>query len=95
MQLEVPEYLSALNQARGQNLLDWHSTSPNTHSFGVGKITVEVMLDQRSKRWQWLLRHERSGTLTSGSSEDRDVAQQEAIAYAIHWVKNAMVGVLA
>lgn len=95
MNLDVPQYLAELTRAKDMHLLDWHSTSPNGYEYSVGRIKLVVSLDPRHMRWDWRLQHERSGVLTSGSSEDRDVAQQEAIAYAMHWVKHAMVGVLA
>lgn len=95
MELRVPEYIKALNTAKGQSLLDWFSPSQNRYEFTVEKLTVVVELDSATSKWQWALRHSHRGTLTMGDSESKDLAQQEALAYAEHWVRNAMVGVLA
>lgn len=95
MQLEVPQYLAELNRAADVSLLDWNSPAPNTYDRTIGRVTLEVVLNPRTGGWDWRLKHERSGVLTSGHSADRDVAQAEAIAYARNWVRNAMVGVLA
>lgn len=95
MHLEVPQYLSELNAARDVNMLDWNSPAPNAYEKVVGKLTLTIEVDPRTRKHQWKMVHERSGLLTSGSSESADVAQQEMIAYAMHWVRNGMVGVLA
>lgn len=95
MQLTAPQYLAELNRAANVNLLDWYSSMPNTYRRSVGKLTVEVALDRTSGRWGWKLLHDRGGLLNSGDSADKDVAQHEALKYAEHWVKTAMVGLLA
>lgn len=95
MNLDKPQYIAELKAAANMNLLDWYSALPNTYRRSVGKLTVEVSLNPRTGNWDWKLLHERSGQLSSGSSEHKDLSQQEAIKYAQHWVKNYMVGVLA
>ena len=97
MHLEVPQYLSELNAARDVNILDWYSppSNPNSYEKQVGKLTLTVALEPRTKSYNWRIVHERSGVLTNGSSESAEVAKAEMMAYAIHWVRNGMVGVLA
>lgn len=96
MQLEVPQYLSELNAARDVNILDWYSppANPNSYEKEVGKLTLSIALDPRSKSHHWKIVHQRSGLLTSGSSESAEVAKVEMITYAMHWVRTAMVGVM-
>jgi hypothetical protein len=93
---ERAEYLSELNQAKDVPLLEWNADeAPNTYRHTVGKLTMVVARNAESKRWEWMILHERSGRLNSGGSEDMTVAHQEVVSYAIHYVKNAMVGVNA
>lgn len=93
---ERAEYLSELNAAGDVPLLEWFGDeAPNTYRHTVGKLTMVVALSKDSGRWEWQLLHERSGKVNSGSSEDQTLAHQEVVSYAMHYVKNAMVGVNA
>lgn len=95
MELHVPDYLAQLNVAKDLNILDWDSPSTGRYERTVGKLTVIVEQEPATRRHTWALRHANRGTLTMGASESAELAKHEAILYAIHWVRTAMVGVLA
>ena len=95
MDLHTPKYLSELNAAKDMNILDWESPSPNRYEREVLKLHLIVEKDEPAKNWKWSLRHRDRGTLTMGDAGSAELAKHEAVAYAIHFVRNAMVGVMA
>jgi hypothetical protein len=92
--LSAPQYLSELTRLEGLHPLDWPSPSPNVYEQEVGQLTLRLeMAGTNLTRWRIL--HPRGGVLNSGSSESYTIAALEMLKYAEHWVRTAMVGVMA
>ena len=92
MQMEVSEYLALLNKAESMNFLDWNSPEKGVYEHEIGVVTLRVITAENGTKWE--IQHPRGGILHKGSSESPSVAHQEMVAYARHWVKNRMAGVL-
>lgn len=95
MDLTVPEYFAQLNAAKDLHLMDWDSPTLNAYEKSIGMLKMLVSFDPRTKLYHWFLNHERRGLISKGESEDRDLAKQEVVTYAMHHVRKEMAGLLA
>ena len=95
MELNLPKYLSDLNAAKHQSLLDWPNPEANVYVLTIGVLIVRVWLNKRWDRWDWTLSHERRGLLNNGYSETQTLAQLEALSYGEHFVKREMRGLVS
>ena len=94
MHLDAPAYQSELTALRGTHVLDWPSPSPGLYERKVGKLTLRVETVSTNLT-KWSMVHDRAGLLSQGSSESYTVAMLEMLTYAEHWVRTAMVGLMA
>lgn len=85
-------YLAELNAIREKNVLDWTSPSEHVYEVEVGRLTLRVKMNLATNQREWQLIHERAGLVNSGSSESLELAKEEVIMYAIHYVRHGMVG---
>lgn len=93
MHLSIPHYITELAKLRHMHPYDWPSPTPGTFEHAVGKLRLRVTHTPINATWE--VRHERAGVLTSGSADSVNAAAQEMLNYAEHWVRTAMIGVLA
>lgn len=86
----VNEHLRSINDLMGKSVLDWHSPKANTYEVPLGKLTIRV---ERTEEflYSWQIMHERSGLLRSGSSESLHLAGMEALKYAEHDIRKAVM----
>ncbi len=93
MRLEVHQYITELAQLRHVHPYDWPSPTPGTYVRTVGRLELRITHTPINATWE--VRHERAGVLTSGTADSPSSALTDVLNYAEHWVRTAMVGVLA
>lgn len=93
MRLDPHQYITELAALRHVHPYDWDSPTEGTFERQVGKLTLRVTHTPINATWE--IRHERAGVLTSGTADSPHTAAVDMLNYAEHWVRNAMVGVLA
>lgn len=87
----VSEHLQRINALLGTSVLDWPSPRQHTYEQRLGKLSLLVARNEGTMMYEWVIRHERSGNLRSGSSESLQLAGMEALKYAEHDIRNAVM----